>query len=318
MRPFVSILPLLSLFVAFGQQVVHEEIAMSNGNIQIPGTLSYPESKEPLPLVVFVSGSGNVDRDGNQHPFVKANYVAQLADSLNAHGIAVYRYDKRTAVRENLAKLANIRFHDFVADAQKAIHTFADDPRFGPIYLIGHSQGALTALLALDDRIKGYVSLAGAGVPIARTLVHQLQAQGKDLAQAATAHFEELMETDTIQDVNPNLFQIFAPPNQRFLKSWMAYDPSGEITKVKVPILIVQGDKDLQVGLSDANTLFSAARSASEKQDVPVELKIIPDMNHVLKSVSDRQANQASYLSPDYPLSATLVKTIVEFINTNG
>ncbi|MDX1315299.1 MAG: alpha/beta hydrolase, partial [Eudoraea sp.] len=80
------------------QEIISEEIAMSNGDIMIPGTLTYPENSKS-PLIIFIQGSGNVDRNGNQAgTVVQAAYIKTLRDSLNHRGIAFYSYDKRTSV----------------------------------------------------------------------------------------------------------------------------------------------------------------------------------------------------------------------------
>ena len=191
MKKLLLIFIFLPIFI-FGQEIISEEVDLKNGEISLPGTLSYTKSKEKIPLVIFVHGSGNVDRNGNQLPMIKANYIAQLADSLNKKGIALYRYDKRTAVKENLDKLEGIRFEDFVADVQKAISNFSEDSRFNGIHLIGHSQGSLVAMLAANDEVKSYTSLAGPAEPISKTLVKQISAQNVELGEAAKAHLMSL------------------------------------------------------------------------------------------------------------------------------
>jgi len=75
------ILVLLFVFSnSFAQEIVSEEIELWNDSVAIPGTLSYPETTKKIPLMIFVHGSGNVDRYGNQSgTFVQANYIKTLA-----------------------------------------------------------------------------------------------------------------------------------------------------------------------------------------------------------------------------------------------
>ena len=95
---FVLLFPAL----VFSQEIVSKNLDLSNGKVKLPGTLSYPKTTGEIPLVIFIHGSGNIDRNGNQAgTFVKANYIKTLADSLNTRGIACYRYDKRTATKDN-------------------------------------------------------------------------------------------------------------------------------------------------------------------------------------------------------------------------
>ncbi len=310
MKQLLTFLALSVSFLGISQEIITEEIAMVNGEIQIPGALTYPQTQEKIPLVIFVHGSGNVDRNGNQAPLIMANYIKLLADSLNAHQMAFYRYDKRSAIKENIPKMTDIRFKDLASDVKKVIAHFKDDERFSGIYPIGHSQGSLVAMLASDASVNGFISLAGAGTPIGQTIVAQIKKQNEDLAKAAEAHLEELMETDTIITVNPFLKQLFAPQNQKFIKSWMVYNPKEEIVKLQVPVLIINGESDFQVPTTDAENLKNAEPDA--------KLLLVPNMNHVLKTVANTTENKASYYDPDFPLSSVLVRAIVEFIKNNG
>ena len=144
---FLGLLVLFSKTIS--QEIKTEQVFLKNGAIQLPGELTYPDANAAMPLVLFIHGSGNVDRNGNQEPIIKANYIKQLAEGLNAKGVAFYRYDKRTATKENLSLLKNVVFEDLVADAKIAINHLATDQRFSSIHLIGHSQGSL---------VVGYVS----------------------------------------------------------------------------------------------------------------------------------------------------------------
>ena len=73
----------LVIYLAYGQkQIISEELVLYNDSIQLPGTLTYFSKKNKQPLVIFIQGSGNPDRNGNQlAQGVKANYRKQLRDS---------------------------------------------------------------------------------------------------------------------------------------------------------------------------------------------------------------------------------------------
>ncbi len=291
------------------QEIMNEEILLTSGEILLPGTLSYPKTNEKLPLVLFVHGSGNGDRDGNQAPLLLTNHIKLLADSLNTKGIAFYRYDKRTATKENLPKIKNPSLLDFVGDVQLAIDHFSNDTRFSGIHLIGHSQGSLVGMLANGKQIRSYTSLAGPGTTIDATLIRQITAQNEDLGKVAALHVKELMETDTIIEVNPFLMAVFTPQNQSFLKEWIRIAPAAEIKKLEVPVLIINGDSDSQISVEDAQLLKAARPDA--------QLVIIPKMNHTLKEVENMAENQRSYADPDFPLSTELVQTIQKFVLAN-
>jgi hypothetical protein len=260
-------------------------------------------------LVIFIHGSGGVDRNGNQGPISKPNYIKQLADALNKNGIAFYRYDKRTSNAENSKFfMKGVSLDDFVNDAKTIIQKFKEDKRFSSITLTGHSQGSLIAMLASTVGIDHYISLAGASRRIDKTMIEQFRLQnGDSIANVASGYFKELDSTGKIEKLAPDFRGIFNPLNQKFFKTWMAYTPTEEISKLdSFPMLIINGTKDMQVFEKDAEALHKANPKSS--------LKIIENMNHVLKTIIEDKENLKSYYSADYPLSEELVNTITEFI----
>lgn len=310
MRILLTMAFLVLAFLAPAQEILVQEIPMTNGEIAIPGELTYPNSKTKMPLVIFVHGSGNADRNGNQGALANTNHIKLLADSLNGKGFAFYRYDKRNSIPENMPKMESPSIYDLVSDVSVVIDHFGNDERFNGLHLIGHSQGSLVAMLAVNDNVSSYTSLAGPGSTIDKALVEQITKQNKDLGKATELHIEELMATDTILEVNPFLFAIFAPATQKYLKEWIQIDPSEVIKNLKLPVLIINGKMDSQVTADDANKLKASKPEA--------QLILIPKMNHVLKVVEDPEENQASYYDPDFPLSRELVNTLVEFIKNHG
>lgn len=290
---------LLVSSIAFGQsKITSEEILIKNGEIELPGTLTFSKAKSPL--VIWVHGSGGVDRNGNQ-----PQYIKQFRDEINKNNIAFFSYDKRTSNRKNAQFLKGITFNDFIDDVKKVINNFKNDKRFSEIILVGHSQGSLIAMLSLKN-VSKYISLAGPGEAIDKTLVKQVTAQSAPLGETTAAHFKELKETGAIKEVNPFLVSIFSKPNWAFLNSWAKLNPIEEIKKVNIPTLIINGTKDLQVKVEDANALHKAKPSA--------KLVIIENMNHVLKTIEKDADNMKSYTTPDFPISTKLITTVVAFI----
>ena len=295
----------------FAQEVKTEELHLKNGDISLPGTLTIPASKKKTPLIIFVQGSGNPDRNGNQAgTMIQIGYIKTLRDSLNAKGFSFYSYDKRSATLSNLDQLTKITFASITDDANVAIDNFKEDKRFSSIHLIGHSQGSLVGMLAINNRkdnaISSFISIAGAGKTIDKTIVEQLTSQNPGLGKMAKEQFTELMATDTIKEVNPLLISVFQPVYQKFIKQWAQVDPASEIKKLQIPALILNGDADLQVTTDDAQLLKDAYPKAT--------LKIIPKMNHVLKVVNSVTENQESYTLSNFNISKKLLNVIEDFI----
>jgi hypothetical protein len=305
MKKIITYTVLYFLFLTSSfAQVTSKEVLIKNDSIELPGTLSYTNTTSPL--VIWIHGSGNIDRNGNQAGVnIKANYIKQFREKMNDNGVAFFSYDKRTANSKNFKLLKNTLFDDLVNDAKIIVKHLKDNYTFKEIVLIGHSQGSLTAMLASENANK-YISLAGLSNSFDKTLVKQVTNQNTMLGKVADEHFKELFKTGTIKQVNPFLVSIFRKQNYPFLINWAKYNPSKEIQKLNIPILIVNGDKDIQVKVEDAKTLHKAKPSS--------RLVIIENMNHVLKHIEKDADNMNSYYSADFKLSKKLIATIVNFI----
>ncbi len=287
-----------SIIISFAQ-VKSEEILIKNDGVELPGTLSY--IKEKSPLLIWIHGSGSVNRVGGS-----SKMIEQFGKEIVKHNISFFSYDKRIVNPKNMAFLKKgVLFSDFVSDAKKVVNHFKNDKRFSKIILVGHSQGSLVSILA-SKNIDKYISLAGAGETIDKTLIRQVTKQSAEFGKITEAHIKELKETGKIKEVNPNLMSLFAPQNQPFFNQWIAIDPTEEIKKVTVPILIINGDKDIQVLVNDAEALHKANPKS--------ELVIIENMNHMIKHIEKDEDNLASYTNPNYSISEKLIKTIATFV----
>jgi hypothetical protein len=301
----------LALFtlILFGTSIVNaqiqsEEITIQNKEIQLPGTLTY--SQENTPLIIWVHGSGPIDRNGNQPAQnVNANYIKQFRDAVNTKNIAFFSYDKRTANKENSAFLKDTKIMDFASDAQAAVNHFKNKKIFSEIILIGHSQGSLVAMFASKNVTK-YISIAGAGETIDKILVQQISKNNPTLGEAARQQFDTLRMKGKIEVVHPFLISLFAKPMQSFWSAWMSLNPLEEIKKLTVPVLIIHGNKDLQVNIENAKALHTA--------NLKSKLVIIKNMNHVLKDIQKEEDNLSSYYSSAFPISEKLIETIVSFV----
>ena len=274
---------------------------------QIYGTLTTPNVFSKIPVVLIIAGSGPTDRDCNG-PMLKTNAYKKLAYGLAKNNIASIRYDKR-GIAESKAALkqeSDIRFDDYVNDAKEWIQLLKKDNRFSKIIVIGHSEGSLIGMLAASNADM-YISIAGAGQSIDKTLKEQLSAQPKEILELSNPIIESLKQGKTVDKVDPKVEMLFRLSVQPYLISWFKYDPQIEIQKLNIPILIIQGTKDIQVTVEDAKRLSKANPTS--------QLVLIDKMNHIFRTVEgDRQANLATYNSPEIPLANGLVKTITGFI----
>jgi pimeloyl-ACP methyl ester carboxylesterase len=299
----------LSLFATTKDTAV--SIPTPNGNIF--GTLTIPDNPRPAPLAIIIAGSGPTDRNGNQNRMINNSLLA-LGDSLAREGIASLRYDKRGVGASKAAAIneTKLLFDDYITDAVDWVKKYRHDKRFSNIYLIGHSEGSLIGMIAAQRvPVAGFVSIAGAAQPADTIIVRQIAAMAPDSSQMADSVrmlFQTLRKNGSVDSVPPGIYQAFLRKSvQPYLYSWIQHNPSAEIKKLKIPILIIHGTTDIQVDTVNAHELKAAKRAA--------RLVMIPGMNHVMKDVSrDPADNQFSYMDPGFLLNRELTPAIAAFI----
>jgi pimeloyl-ACP methyl ester carboxylesterase len=294
---------------------VESPYTIRSGTLQLHGTLTLPRgAKGPVPIVVIIAGSGPTDRNGNSLMGIKPNSYAQLAWRLAERGVASVRYDKRvlpgTSGQVNIASLS---LEDFAADARAAADSLARDKAFSQVILLGHSEGAALALLAArdDPAVAGAILVSGLGRPLTVVLREQLsrQVDSATLVRYDTA-MAQYLRGEQPTDVPPMLAMLFVPVNQNFMRSLADFDPVAALQSVRQPVLIVQGGRDLQVRVVDAERMHSARPDA--------QVVVIPTANHVLKQATDTTllGQLPTYQNPAIPIMPEVVSPIADWILT--
>lgn len=276
----------------------------------IKGTLELPATTTPIPVVLLIAGSGPTDRNGNA-PGVTNDSLRQLAKALASHGIASVRYDKRgiAASAAAAASEADMTIGQYADDAGAWLALLKHDPRFSKVIVVGHSEGALIGLLAVNQLgASGYVSLEGPGARASMALRRQLAGKlPPPLAQENERILTALEQGKLAGAVPPELAALYRPSVQPYLISWFKYDPVVELGKLKTPALVIQGSSDLQVTVDDARAL--------ERGRPGTAVVIIDGMNHVLKMAQgDMAAQMPSYTTPGLPVAPELVTALVGFM----
>jgi pimeloyl-ACP methyl ester carboxylesterase len=313
MKKLLVLVALLFLTVIQGQN--KSEITFKESPIilkinidQIFGTLTTPDLKTKYPVALLISGSGPTDRNGN-NAMMKNNSLKMLAEVLAKNGIASLRYDKR-GIGESKASAVSeqtLVFENYTEDAKSWINLLKQDKRFSQIIVIGHSEGSLIGMIA-SAKANKFISIAGPGESADKLIKTQIASKAnKQLEDLTFPIIDSLKNGNNVKKVDPMLNSLFRPSIQPYLISWFKYNPQTEIKKLTVPVLILQGNKDLQVTVKDAELLSQANKNA--------ELLIVDNMNHVMKTIEgDTQANIDSYNNESLPLSEILTNKIVSFI----
>jgi len=294
-----------------------EDVSYKNkkANITLSATLTLPSKEGKHPVVILISGSGAQDRNEEilgHKPFLV------LSDYLTRKGIGVLRYDDRGTAKSG-GNHATATTADFATDVEAAIDFLKkrkdiDKKRIG---LIGHSEGGLIAPMVASRRkeIAYIILLAGPGVSGDEILV----AQGKLIALAEGADsatvekdaiaardmytiiknnsksdaevnltsylkkaIEELSEEErkSIPDIDGLISTRINTLNSIWFRYFLSYDPKPALQKLKVPLLAINGEKDLQVPCRDNLEAIQAAVPGNEFNLI----KSIPNLNHLFQT----------------------------------
>jgi len=287
-----------------------QEVTVSSDDLTLYGTLLRPQSSTDH-AVLIISGSGNTDRNGNTPSMGYVNDgLKKLAEGLTEKGFATLRYDKRgvgKSVADHL-KAENLRFEQYASDAVNWI-TFLRK-QYKKVSIIGHSQGALVGMVAAQQAdIDRFVSLAGLAMDAHSTIRKQLQVQPDFVRHAAFPILDSLKAGVKVDSVPSYLNSLASPKIQDYVISFMKFDPRREIRKLSIPIMVVQGTTDLQIGIPEAKALSEQTTNAT--------FQPIDGMNHVLRKSSwDTNENMGTYANASLPLHPEVVGVITQFLQT--
>lgn len=289
---------LMPIFI-FSQEIKTEEIKI---NELINGTLFSNNSKK---LTIIIAGSGPTDRNGNQ-PNMENNSLLMLAQGISQES-DVFTFDKRifAMMKTGNIKEEELKFTDFSNDVVDIINYFKTQKKYKKIIIAGHSEGSTIGLLAMNHT-DAFISIAGAGKPIDEILKEQINKQMPALNKEVAEIFNELKNEKTVEVKNPNLQMLFRPSVQPYMISWIKINPSELIKNIEKPILIINGTKDIQVSVEDAKLLHQS--------NPKTQLKIIENMNHVLKKIEKEEDNMASYRSKDFKIHEEILVTVNKFL----
>ncbi len=303
---------------------LQEELTALGPMGALKGTLTLPSQHGPLPnrtpVFLIMPGSGPTDRDGNSPLGITAAPYRLLSEALAERGYPSVRIDKRgmfgsadAVLDANDATIASYG-DDLIAWTNTIQERLPTQDGTRCVIPIGHSEGGLVALAAmarLPDAC-GLILIASIGRPLDAVIREQLRANPANAPFLAEAEktLAALKRGERVDAgaMHAALRPLFAPDVQGFLIDAMSHDPVELAARVKVPMLVVQGTADLQVGVADARMLADAAPDAT--------LALVPDVNHVLKLVAsdDPSANLATYANPDLPIASEVVDAVMTFV----
>lgn len=325
-----------------------EEVSYKNtkDDVKLVGTLSYPRGEGKHPAVILITGSGAQDRDSNiagHRPFLV------LADYLTRRGIAVLRVDDRGIGGSDRGALTATT-DNFAGDVSAGIDYLKNRKEINAkqIGLIGHSEGGIIApiVAARSKDVAFIVMLAGAGQSGAELIAAQVgmlqKASGakaktiaasvdlqKNLLAIITSEPDDKIAAQKINEflaarkskMNESELKEFAPVEANLksqlsvlLSPWyryfLAYNPRPTLEKIKIPVLALNGESDMQVAAEENLALISDALRASGNKNFTV--KSFPKLNHLFQT--SQTGMPSEYGQIEETISPQVLETISNWI----
>lgn len=306
--------------------------------VTLAGTLTTPRGEGPFPGVVLITGSGPQDRDQSilgHKPFLV------LADQLTRRGIAVLRYDDR-GIGHSTGQFAGATSTDFALDARAAMDFLRRHPkvRTDAVGFIGHSEGGMIAPLVVEagGDPNFLVLLAGPGTNLVELLVSQSRLMGlaegedaetidrrepllRELFEAtanaetdghAVERLEELLTDEKVEvlgatpEQRPLVIEALSAP---WMRALLRHDPAGPLSKVRVPVLALNGSLDMQVPAKE--NLEAIANALRDNPDTTI--KELPGLNHLFQPATTGALSEYAQIETTFDEQA--LDSIARWIN---
>ena len=302
-------------------------------DIDLAATITIPSGKGPFPAVLLMAGSGPHDRDETvfgHKPFLV------LADYLTRNGIVVLRADKR-GVGKSGGNYSQAVISDFASDAEAGIAYLKTRPEVDVrhIGLLGHSEGGVEApMVAVNNPdVSFVVMMAGMGVPTDQLLPEQArliaQASGqkadeiekalaiqrqilaaveKDKDDATLAKDVRAIMAGTVPEAQMDL-QIRTVSSPWF-RSLLTYDPAPMLARLTCPVLVLNGEKDLQV--PPEQNLPPIRKALETGGNKNFEIVEYPGLNHLFQPAKTGAISE--YAEIEQTMSPAVLEKISSWI----
>lgn len=294
------------------------DITVGSGEWSLPGTLTLPVGPGPFPAVVLVHGSGPNDRDET----VAANKpFRDLALGLASRGIAVLRYEKRT--RQYAGKIAEVPGftvqQETVTDALTALALLRSSEGIDPrrVFVLGHSLGGmlLPRIGQSQPALAGLIVMAGAARPMEDLILEQvsyLAALDGIVTEPEKKQIEGLRaEVAKVKALKPGAAEAALGAPASYWLDLQGYDPVQGSKYLPQPLLILQGERDYQVTMTD----FAAWKKGLTGKP-NVTFKSYPRLDHLFLA-GEGKSGPAEYEKPGH-VDAAVVNDVATWILSQG
>ena len=256
------------------------------------------------------------------------NYSKQtpvIADALVRQGIASLRYDDRGWNDKNI-DFGQFTTADFLQDAASALPLLRK--RFNKVGILGHSEGGTIAMmLAAEGKADFIVSLAGMAISGKETLVMQnrqaMSSLGlpKEMVDSYCNNISNILDEiangkktseitiDGVPDnLKPILKRSLEQANSTYIRHFITIDAGKQLSKIKCPVLALNGTKDTQVDCAANTTILETGLSNCKHT-----IKKIDGLNHMFQHCST--GSIVEFQQIEETIAPEVLETITKWIN---
>ncbi len=309
-----------------------KEIKFDGANVSLAGTLLTPklDAGKRAPAVLIIAATGPATRDGLTFGTTKQMIYRELAEYLTARNYVTLRYDKRCVGASQCVKPTS--FDDYTDDAKGALDYLREHPQVDAkrVFIFGHGEGGVIAasIGASDDgQLAGVILAATPGRTLAQLMREQIKYRMAEAGRPAKEIDDLLVKYDRVvrgimygqldfSKVSLNEKDEYEAMLIGLIKQYevvislLINDPLQIVNSVKFPLLAVQGKKDVQITVKDAQFMEEALKR-TDHHDATVIM--LDDVDHLLKT-NKGAAGLASYADASRPLDANLLATMTDWM----
>jgi hypothetical protein len=301
------------------EQVTYDNIG---AGVRLAATLTLPKSGGPFPAVVLIAGSGRLDRDeslrGHKPFLVLADYLTRRGIAVlraDKRGVGGSTGDHGEATTEDyagdaLAGLAYLKTRDEIDAKRIGLLGHSEGADVAPLAATCSGDVAFIVLLApsgvngeqgiyeqeaLIRKALGAPDNAIARRRAEREQIFAIVNQEKDNAvaekrirEAIISRFAAMTEEQktaagvTKESIEANVQATTDEVLNPWFRFFLSYDPKPTLLKVRVPVLAVWGEKDLQVPPRQNLPLVEEGLEAGGNRDHTI--RELPGLNHLLQT----------------------------------
>lgn len=295
------------------EKYTEEKMDLCCDGYTMPAILTLPTGISNPPCVIIVHGSGPSDMDGN---IGKTSIYKDIAHKLAEHGIATFRYHKRTFVYKEMPDSLKDKLtvnYETTDDAVAAARMLKEYTKtdFNGIFILGHSQGAMMIprIAQTTDNADGFIMLSAPARKLPEMVMEQMEYLHSISMNPAWQQIKPEMEKQiaNFKKYGTEEFDKSIPTPLNLPVSYLLdlqnYDQIEEASKITAPLFILNGEGDYQVTMEDFNMWKKALKGKDN-----VTFKSYKGLNHVYTPSSVPPSPE------DYNKEATFSENVINDI----